>query len=61
MADSKSARLPALFATDGRNGGSIQLQHFVFQDRRQMISYACEAPSLVEQRLFAFSRVIRRL
>ncbi len=31
----------------------------VFQDRRQSISYACEAPSLIEQRLFALARVIQ--
>ncbi len=31
----------------------------VFQDRRQSISYACEAPSLIEQRLFALSRAIQ--
>jgi hypothetical protein len=31
----------------------------VFRDRRASISYACEAPSLVEQRLFALSRAIQ--
>ncbi len=31
----------------------------VFQGRRQAISYACDAPSLVEQRLFALSRAIQ--
>ena len=31
----------------------------VFQQRRQSISYACDAPNLVEQRLFALSRAIQ--
>jgi hypothetical protein len=31
----------------------------VFQDRRQSISYACEAPNLIEQRLFSLSRAIQ--
>ena len=31
----------------------------LFQDRRQSISYACEAPGLIEQRLFALSRAIQ--
>jgi hypothetical protein len=32
----------------------------VFQDRRQAISYACEAPGRIEQRLFALARQIRQ-
>ena len=30
----------------------------VFQDRRESLSYACNAPTLVEQRLFALARLI---
>jgi hypothetical protein len=30
-----------------------------FQDRRQALSYACEAPGKVEQRLFALARIIQ--
>jgi hypothetical protein len=32
----------------------------VFQDRRQALSYACEVPSRIEQRLFALARQIQR-
>lgn len=42
---------------DQQNRLTMDLQ--VFQDRRQSISYACEAPSLIEQRLFALSRAIQ--
>lgn len=42
---------------DQQNRLTFDLQ--VFQDRRQSISYACEAPSLIEQRLFALSRAIQ--
>ena len=43
--------------TDQQNRLTLDLQ--VFQDRRQSISYACEAPSLIDQRLFALSRAIQ--
>jgi hypothetical protein len=33
----------------------------VFRDRRESLSYACQAPDLIEQRLFALSRVIQRV
>jgi len=32
----------------------------VFQDRRQALSYACDVPSRIEQRLFALARIIRQ-
>ncbi len=32
----------------------------VFQDRRQAISYACDAPTKIEQRLFALARMIQQ-
>jgi hypothetical protein len=32
----------------------------VFQDRRQALGYACEAPSKIEQRLFALARQIQQ-
>jgi hypothetical protein len=32
----------------------------VFQDRRQAISYACEVPGKIEQRLFALARQIQQ-
>ena len=31
----------------------------VFQDRRQALSYACDVPGKIEQRLFALARIIR--
>lgn len=31
----------------------------VFQDRRESLGYACQAPGLVEQRLFALARAIQ--
>ena len=31
----------------------------VFQDRRQALSYACEVPGKIEQRLFALARTIQ--
>jgi len=33
----------------------------VFQDRRQAISYACDAPSKIEQRFFALARHIQQI
>lgn len=32
----------------------------VFQDRRQALSYACEVPGKIEQRLFALARTIQQ-
>jgi hypothetical protein len=32
----------------------------VFQDRRQALSYACDVPSKIEQRLFALARTIQQ-
>ena len=43
--------------TEQQNRLNLDLQ--VFQDRRESISYACEAPNLVEQRLFALSHAIQ--
>ena len=31
----------------------------VFQDRRQALSYACDVPGKIEQRLFALARTIQ--
>ena len=33
----------------------------VFQDRRQALSYACDVPGKIEQRLFALARTIREV
>ena len=32
----------------------------VFQDRRQSLSYACDVPGKIEQRLFALARTIQQ-
>jgi hypothetical protein len=32
----------------------------IFEERRKMISYACEVPVLIEQRLFALARMIQQ-
>ena len=32
----------------------------VFQDRRQALSYACDVPGKIEQRLFALARTIQQ-
>jgi hypothetical protein len=32
----------------------------VFQDRRQALSYACDVPGKIEQRLFALARIIQQ-
>ena len=32
----------------------------IFQDRRRAISYACDAPAKIEQRLFALAKLIRQ-
>jgi hypothetical protein len=32
----------------------------VFQDRRQSLSYACDVPGKIEQRLFALARAIQQ-
>jgi hypothetical protein len=32
----------------------------IFEERRKTISYACEVPVLIEQRLFALSRTIQQ-
>jgi hypothetical protein len=31
----------------------------VFQDRRRSLSYACDVPGKIEQRLFALARTIQ--
>jgi hypothetical protein len=33
----------------------------VFQDRRQALSYACDVPGKIEQRLFALARTIQEV
>ena len=37
----------------------VQWEAQVFQDRRQALSYACEVPSKIEQRLFTLARTIQ--
>jgi hypothetical protein len=38
----------------------VTLEAEVFQDRRQSLSYACDVPGAIEQRLFALARTIQQ-
>ena len=38
---------------------SIDWDTRIFEERRKTISYACEVPVLIEQRLFALARAIQ--
>jgi hypothetical protein len=38
----------------------IEWQTRIFEDRRRTITYVCEVPVLIEQRLFALARAIQR-
>jgi len=40
--------------------GDLEWDLRVFDERRQSLTYVCEAPALIEQRLFALARVIQR-
>ncbi|MGH6823840.1 MAG: hypothetical protein ACREC4_10205 [Methylocella sp.] len=40
--------------------GDLEWDLRVFDERRQSLTYVCETPALIEQRLFALARVIRR-
>ena len=60
-------KLRAMQADPGSDAGDVnQLtqrvtwEAQVFQDRRQSLSYACEVPGKIEQRLFALARTIQQ-
>jgi hypothetical protein len=40
--------------------GDLEWDMRVFDERRQSLTYVCETPALIEQRLFALARVIQR-
>jgi hypothetical protein len=40
--------------------GDLEWDLRVFDERRQSLTYICETPALIEQRLFALARVIQR-
>jgi hypothetical protein len=40
--------------------GDLEWDLRVFDERRQSLTYVCETPTLIEQRLFALARVIQR-
>ncbi len=40
-------------------GRQIEWGRRIFEDRRKTMSYACEVPVEIEQRLFALSRAIQ--
>ncbi len=61
-------KLRALQADSGSDAGEINQttqrvtwEAQVFQDRRQALSYACDVPGKIEQRLFALARTIQEL
>jgi hypothetical protein len=46
---------------DGETGArDLEWDLRVFDERRQSLTYVCETPALIEQRLFALARVIQR-
>jgi hypothetical protein len=64
---SDNAKLQALQAEAGSDPNAIlrmtqqvAWEVEVFQDRRQAISYACDAPTKIEQRLFALAHLIQQ-
>jgi chromosome condensin MukBEF ATPase and DNA-binding subunit MukB len=40
--------------------GDLEWDLRVFDERRESLTYVCETPALIEQRLFALARVIQR-
>lgn len=38
----------------------LELDMRLFEERRQSLSFVCESPTLIEQRLFALARIIQR-
>jgi hypothetical protein len=61
-----NAKLSALRADPSSDAGEVNQMTQkvawdaeVFQDRRRSLSYACEVPGKIEQRLFALGRVIQ--
>jgi RecA/RadA recombinase len=61
-------KLRVLQADSGSDAGEINQttqrviwEAQVFQDRRQALSYACDVPSKIEQRLFALARTVQEL
>ena len=45
-----------------KDKGALQLEWDMrlFEERRQSLSFVCESPTLIEQRLFAIARIIQR-
>ena len=53
--------LPDAGKQDAETGsGDLEWDLRVFDERRQALTYVCETPALIEQRLFALARVIQR-
>ena len=60
-------KLRAMQADPGSDAGDVNQmtqrvtwEAQVFQDRRQALSYACDVPGKIEQRLFALARTIQQ-
>jgi hypothetical protein len=58
----EAAKEPPGQAKQGTDAGASELEWDlrVFDERRQSIAYVCEAPTLIEQRLFALAKIIQR-
>ncbi len=52
----QDARTPAGADTQER----LQWDIRVFDDRRQMVSYVCETPDLIEQRIGSIARAVQK-
>ena len=64
---SDNEKLRAMQADPGSDAGDVNQmtqrvtwEAQVFQDRRQSLSYACDVPGKIEQRLFALARTIQQ-
>lgn len=44
----------------GEGALKLELDMRLFEERRQSLSFVCESPTLIEQRLFALARIIQR-
>jgi hypothetical protein len=45
---------------DSMLASQVEWSTRIFEDRRKTIRYVCEAPTVIEQRVFALGRTIRK-
>lgn len=58
--DGATTEPPSASDNPGARAQELEWDLRVFDERRQSISYVCEAPTLIEQRLFALAKIIQR-